>query len=569
MKIRNLIACALTLLLASALTLANASPQPVKQDVSKEYVGTIVQAIEMKEAYKVDDAEYTVGLFSKDNLGSRLGVGSEGVQLSGLASFLSLLKDNPVASLAVIASISYFTQSGEVALAMFPAIFVLRDAGAAEGGGLAQEQVDKLMKEVSTKTAEVITAKIEAATKGKIDAVEFKKTLEEAGIEKGAIQKLEAAIKIQGEELLAFKNKKNKGSKTKVKSTINEVFGNEDFLKSAMEVAEKKSGMSVSAWKRPEDLIEKVAATTITTAAVTTDTGGNALFDMMNADEIGALNLQEPFIEEYCTVSRVSRPVFAYADPYPKNGDAGFTAENAPKSQLDVEWKVKTLGPKKVTAYEVLSEEAVTDIPQMSSLANNILLKKTMLKRQNGILFGDGTGNQPIGVASLAPTFDPTTWSADPLDLVKDPNLYDCIIAGANNIQAKYNYVDENEYFPNLVFLNPKDFAALKLKKNEFGMYLFPQFVIGPNKDQAIDNLTIISRRQIPVGKIMMGDFTKLRIINYVDYNLRMGYINDQLINNLFTMVGESRFFTLIKELDKIGFVYDTIANIRNGIAAA
>ena len=305
------------------------------------------------------------------------------------------------------------------------------------------------------------------------------------------------------------------------------------------------------------------------TGNITTDTGGNALFDMLNADEIDDLNLQDAFIEDYCTVSRTSRAAFIYADPLPLNGDAGFTAENAPKSQLDVDWQVKSLSPKKVTAYEVLSEEAVTDIPQMQSVANNILLKKAILKRQNGILFGNGTGNQPIGVTSLAKPFDPTTWSAGVLDKVASPNLYDAIVACANAIQNTYNYVDENEYYPNVVFLNPKDFAALKLRKNEFGMYLFPQFVIGPNKDQVIENMTIISRRQIPAGYIMIGDFTKLRIINYVDYNLRMGYINDQLINNLFTMVGESRFFTLIKTLDKVGFVYDSIQNVYNGIQAA
>lgn len=442
-----------------------------------------------------------------------------------------------------------------------------------EEGGISQEKLNDALEAMGKKTSEAIATQIDKATKGNIGMEEFTKTLTEAGIEKGVIAKLEGILKEQGAELAKLKMKGNKSGKKTMKSIIHAAFENEDFINSAkvaIETGAIGKGMSKNAWESPESIANKVAPTTVTTTTnITTDTGGNALFDMLNADELDDLNLQVPFIEEYCSVSRTSRAAFIYADPLPLNGDAGFTAENAPKSQLDINWQVKSLSPKKVTGYEVLSEEAVTDIPQMQSVANNLLLKKVMLKRQNGILFGDGTGNQPLGVKSLAKAFDPTTWSANGNDKVINPNLYDAVIACANAIQNTFNYVDENEYFPNVAFLNPKDFAALKLKKNEFGMYLFPQFVIGPNKDQVIENMTIISRRQIPAGKIMIGDFTKLRIINYVDYNLRMGYINDQLINNLFTMVGESRFFTLIKTLDQIAFVYDDIQNVYNGIQAA
>lgn len=564
MKFKHFIALSLLSLFCS--TFATASPE---RQMNKEYAASAIISTEVKEAYKVDDAEYSVGLFSKDNLGTSLGVGSEGIALlGGIALLASIFKRSAVPLLGAIGLLSMYFDNSGLALAVFPLIPLMRDPGVGEGGGgsLSQEQLNDLMAKVSNKVGETITKEIEKANKGKIDALEFKKTLEEAGIEKGIIKKLENVLKTQGEELTALKAKAKSRNKFPGKSIINEAFTNEEFIESIQSVAASKSGKSIEAWKEP---VNKVNPTTVTTGNITTDTGGNALFDMLNADEIDGLNLQEAFIEDYCSVSRTSRAAFIYADPLPLNGDAGFTAENAPKSQMDVDWQVKTIGPKKVTGYEVMSEEAVTDIPQMQSVANTLLLKKVMLKRQNGILFGNGVGANPLGVSNIASPFDPASWSDNAPDKVVSPNLYDAIIAGANMIQNKYNYVDENEYYPNLVLVNPKDFAALKLKKNEFGMYLFPQFVIGPNKDQVIDNLTIVSRRQIPAGKIFIGDFTKLRIINYVDYNLRMGYINDQLINNLFTMVGESRFFTVVKQLDKIAFVYDDIQNIYNGIQAA
>jgi len=66
----------------------------------------------------------------------------------------------------------------------------------------------------------------------------------------------------------------------------------------------------------------------------------------------------------------------------------------------------------------------------------------------------------------------------------------------------------------------------------------------------------------------MIGDFSRLNIINYIDYAVRIGWINDNLINNLFTMVGETRFFTVIRELDRNAFIYDDIGAITNAIGA-
>jgi HK97 family phage major capsid protein len=288
---------------------------------------------------------------------------------------------------------------------------------------------------------------------------------------------------------------------------------------------------------------------------------------MINADDIAGLNLRDPFIESYATVTRTAKPVFTYAEYAPKDGDAAFVAEGGLKPEIDLAITVKTVGPKKVAAYEVMSEEALTDIPRMDSESKNLLLKKVILKRQSKILFGDGTSDTPIGVASLARAFSAASWTGDK---VTDVNLYDVIVALANQIYTTYNYTDEASYYPNLGVMNPSDIASLKLKKNEFGMYLFPQFQLVGSRGQSInvDGITILPQRDIAAGKIMMGDFSKLRIVNYIDYQVKLGWINDQLIYNLFTMVGESRFFTIIKNLDRNAFIYDDISDVVNGIKA-
>ena len=61
---------------------------------------------------------------------------------------------------------------------------------------------------------------------------------------------------------------------------------------------------------------------------------------------------------------------------------------------------------------------------------------------------------------------------------------------------------------------------------------------------------------------------SKYNVTDYVSYTIRIGWINDQLITNEFTMVGESRFHAFVKKLDEQAFIYDDIATIQAAITA-
>ena len=74
--------------------------------------------------------------------------------------------------------------------------------------------------------------------------------------------------------------------------------------------------------------------------------------------------------------------------------------------------------------------------------------------------------------------------------------------------------------------------------------------------------------QNMPAGKIFVADMSKYNVSNWVSYSVRIGWINDQFINNEFTMVGESRHHAFVKELDKQAFIYDDIATIKNAIKA-
>lgn len=309
------------------------------------------------------------------------------------------------------------------------------------------------------------------------------------------------------------------------------------------------------------DVIKAVGS--VTTGAVTTDTSGNALLDMINADEINTMRLRNQFIEDFCTVTRTSKPVFTYVDYVPKEGSVSFIGEGGSKPEIDLKAEVRTLTPKKAAGWTHLTEEAITDVPRMESEARINIFKKYLLRRQNGILFGTGLNNQPLGITEIAAAFNAATWTGDKKVA---PNLYDAIVAAKNQIELAANYADDVDYYPNVAFINPADYNALLIKQDD-KTYTFNN--VNGMKLMNVDGIAIVPKKEIPAGKILIGDFTKLEIINYIDYAVKIGWINDDFIKNQFVMLGEGRFYVLVRELDKLAFIYDDIATIQTGITLA
>ena len=451
--------------------------------------------------------------------------------------------------LIIVAAAAFFSGDytfGSLLLAAPLVLPVIKAESISDSEALAKELNDVFGK-MSASLKQSIAE--EYKEKGAITLTELDAKLKKLGIDETVIKNLtdsisDVDIKIQG---LNSGNSKSLG----FKDSIAKAFAAEGLAAKIADVFAKGSGMI--------DVTKVVG--NITTGQVTTDTGGNALLDMLNGDEIMDIRLTTPFIEEFANTGKTSKPVYSYVDYIPGEGDVAFIAEGYEKPQLDLDITVNTEAPKKAAGYEILTDEAMQDIPRMESNAKNLLFKKYLLKRQNGILFGDGIGANPLGVTAIASAFNPASWVGAK---VKNPNLYDAIVAAANMIYTTVSYTDDVEYFPNVAFVNPGDFSAWKLNKDLQNGYLFPSITMFNNKE--LDGIKIVPKNKIPAGKILIGDFTKLNIIDYVAYSVRIGWINDQFIKNLFTMLGEGRFFVFVKNLDQRAFIYDDINNIIAGI---
>jgi hypothetical protein len=374
------------------------------------------------------------------------------------------------------------------------------------------------------------------------------KDAQDAGASKDEVTKLHESIKAQGIALQEFIDEQE--AKTVQSYTQQFVAFIGENKEELARISKNKAGVI--------EFIPKVVG-----AIATTSGGDGVIVPPANHNtQAGGFNFRndDPLVA-LATVTSTNSASYAYTEYVPKDGNYDFVAEGTVKPEIDFTWQNRYAEPVKIAAYEVLSEEVITDIPRLESTARELLFKKHGLFKANAVYFGPGTPGTLKGATLYARTFNP----AGMLNLVSFPNIMDVINACITDIYRTHNYVDEAPYMANIALINPVDFFLhLVAAKDQNGLPLYPQ--AGLFNQVTIGGTTIKPWSKIPVGNIFVADMSKYNVANYVPFSIRLGWINDQFITNQFTMVGESRFFGYVKKLDEQAFIYDSILTIKTAI---
>lgn len=379
------------------------------------------------------------------------------------------------------------------------------------------------------------------------------KDAQDKGASKDEVVKLHDAIKAQGQALQDFieqqKSKEVKTFKQDFRAWLQE---NDEEIK---EIHKRKSGEIEYTSKVVGD-VSLASGTDQDTPPVVLGASISDNFNLRN--DAALLNL--------CSVTSTGDPAFGYTEMLPKEGGYAFVAEGGTKPQIDFKWETRYLTPHKAAAYQILTEEAATDYARLESVASSYLRQQHDLFKVNGIYFGDGTGANPTGATVYARTFVSTSMvDVFPLG---GSNFMDVVNAIITDIYRTQAYTDEDHFMPNIVLINPIDFfIQLVGAKDNDGLPLYP--TAGLFNEVRIGGVVIKPWIKIPSGKIFVADMTRYRVANYIPFSVRIGWINDQFITNKFTMVGESRFYSYVRNLEQAAFVYDDIATVQAAITAA
>lgn len=388
---------------------------------------------------------------------------------------------------------------------------------------------------------------------GVIDAIkgmdEFKKEDLSAFVDSKAFND---KIKDISDELLSLKSKLDKGfsGNGNVKSLTDQV---RDHLKEFVTIENGREVVDLKSACRNSPGNKKSFDIVMGTKAAITSAGAPH-WGVVTDPDLDVEPRSESVIRRYASVSNIGGRSIVIAEFVPGTGDAEWVPEGGLKPAMDAEIQERTITVGKVALTAKITEEALHDLPQLVEEIRTEIIYRIGIREEIGILEGTGANGEIVGVMDDIPGFALTGLT------VENPNKYDAIVAAYTQIISQSNGM----YKPNIVMVNPIDYADMQLEKDANGQYLRPFQM----NDELVSGLRVVTSTAIAQGEFLMGDFRYLNIRDYVALTITFGWENDDFTRNLVTMIGEKRLMAYIKRQYSTAFVHDTYANVITAITA-
>lgn len=199
---------------------------------------------------------------------------------------------------------------------------------------------------------------------------------------------------------------------------------------------------------------------------------------------------------------------------------------------------------KKIAGTVKISKEMLSDLAFVQSEINRDLMASVDQAIENALLNGAMGGI--TGILTNAVPFSAGTFAGT----VVTPNISDVVRVAIAQIQNA-------NFEPTHVVLNPEDVAAMQLTKTSTGEYTYPMFLMDVNK---VANLIVVSTTNQTAGTFLVGDFSKSNVRMREAMNVQVGYVNDDFQRNMVTILAEARLVQYVKANDYPAFVSGDIA---------
>lgn len=295
--------------------------------------------------------------------------------------------------------------------------------------------------------------------------------------------------------------------------------------------------------------LEIKAAGTMSTSNVDAVGTGSIPFSL-SAYESGLTRIQRrnPFILQLTNTGSINAMYYNWAEQEnPDPGVAGMVAEGGAKPATDFDWVEKSAQVRKVAVSAKASKEILSDLSAFESELRNELTELVLLKMDEQILAGDGTGQNLTGILSFA-----QTWAAGSFALsIENANNFDVI-------RVAINQIEKENFYPTYIVMHPTDAAAMDMAKDSTGQYVMPPFITAGGN--TIKGLPVITNTGVTEGTFLVGDFTKANVKVRENVNISMGYENDDFTKNLITFICEMRGLAFVKTNHVKAFVKGTFS---------
>lgn len=367
------------------------------------------------------------------------------------------------------------------------------------------ELVQKELKRIGDEIKESGEKALKEAKKAGDMSQETKATVDELLVKQGELQ-----ARLQEAEQKLDKHANGGGEVTKQKSLGQQVVE----AQQVKEFHEKSTHQNASA------TISVKAITSLASSA-----GDGVAPDRLNT--VVGIAERRLTVRDLITGGRTGSNAIQYLKETGFTNNAAVQAEGAKKGESDIVFDLINSGVATIAHYIKASKQILDDLPMLESYIDGRLRYGLALREEAQLLKGSGSGNNLSGIYTQATAY------AAPIT-ISNPTRIDILRLAL--LQA------EMAEFPSTgIVLNPADWAAIELQKDNTGAYIFanPQGTAQP----ALWGRPVVATQSMTVDEFLVGAFQLgAQVFDRESANVVISFQNeDDFVKNMVTIRGEER----------------------------
>lgn len=268
---------------------------------------------------------------------------------------------------------------------------------------------------------------------------------------------------------------------------------------------------------------------TITSA--TTDAAGSAGAGVQTTRLPGVLELPQRrlTIRDLLSQGRMDGNSLEYVRETGFTNAAAPVAEGGLKPDSDLKFDLVQTSAKVIAHWMKASRQILDDFAQLRSIIDQRLIYGLAYVEEDQILNGDGTGQNLNGILPQASAFAVPAGTVTPTPMTAIDTLRIAMLQAALAEYPATGHV-----------LNPIDWAGIELTKDGDGRYIIgnPQGTAQPT----MWGLPVVATQAMEAGTFLTGAFRMgAQIFDRWDARVEVGYVDDDFIRNLTTILAEER----------------------------
>ncbi|SMO64004.1 phage major capsid protein [Paracoccus laeviglucosivorans] len=255
-------------------------------------------------------------------------------------------------------------------------------------------------------------------------------------------------------------------------------------------------------------------------------------------------------VRDLISQGRINTAALEYIQEKGFTNNAGMHAEGTKKPESDIQLELIATSARTIAHWMKVSKQALSDVSQLRSHIDNRLLFGLDLKEEQQLLFGDGVGQNLLGIVPQATAYAiPAGVVTEGLTIIDTLRIAQ--LPAALALLPATGHV-----------LNPIDWASIELQKDGMGRH-----IIGQPQGSApasLWRLPVVETPAMAVGKFLTGAFQMgAEVFDLWDSRIEVGFENDDFTRNLLTILAEERIALALYRPE--AFVYGDIAPAAGG----